>query len=90
MRVGRRAGEVVATGGVMEHGAVVRNKNLVVHPAHRRSTVGLAMLSHLAADARTTGRYVGTFAVAGDSGERLYLAAGMEPVVVQREWSRPL
>ena len=33
---------------------------------------------------------MGTFSVAGEDGELLYSAAGMNVVVEQREWSRPL
>ena len=69
---------------------VLRNKNLVVHPDHRRSGVGLSVLAGLDVMARARGLVMGTFSVAGEDGELLYRAAGMSVVVEQREWSRPL
>jgi GNAT superfamily N-acetyltransferase len=85
-----RGGIVCGTVCSMTEGAVLRNKNLVVHPDHRRSGVGLSVLAGLDVMARARGLVMGTFSVVGADGERLYRAAGMSVVVEQREWSRPL
>ncbi len=85
-----RGGVVCGTVCSMTGGAVLRNKNLVVHPDHRRSGVGLSVLAGLDVMARDRGLVMGTFSVAGEDGELLYTAAGMNVVVEQREWSRPL
>ena len=85
-----RGGIVCATVCSMAGGAVLRNKNLVVHPDHRRSGVGLSVLASLDVMARDRGLVMGTFSVAGEDGEFLYRAAGMSVVVEQREWSRPV
>ena len=85
-----RGGTVCGTVCSMTGGAVLRNKNLVVHPDHRRSGVGLSVLASLDVMARDRGLVMGTFSVAGEDGELLYSAAGMSVVVEQREWSRPL
>jgi GNAT superfamily N-acetyltransferase len=85
-----RGGIVCGTVCSMIEGGVLRNKNLVVHPDHRRSGVGLSVLASLDVMARARGLVMGTFSVAGEDGELLYRAARMSVVVEQREWSRPL
>jgi hypothetical protein len=74
----------------MADNTVLRNKNLVVHPDHRRTGVGLSVLAKLHDMALDRGLVLGTFSVAGEDGELLYRAARMSVVVEQREWSRPL
>lgn len=81
---------VVGTVGSMANEVILRNKNLVVHPDHRRTGVGLSVLATLDDMARDRGLVLGTFSVAGEDGELLYRAADMSVVVEQREWSRPL
>ena len=85
-----RDGIVCGTVCTMADDTVLRNKNLVVHPDHRRTGVGLGVLAHLHTMARDRGLVLGTFSVAGEDGELLYRAAHMSVVVEQREWSRPL
>lgn len=85
-----REGIVCGTVCTMADDTVLRNKNLVVHPDHRRTGVGLSVLSKLHEMARDRGLVLGTFSVAGEDGELLYRAANMSVVVEQREWSRPL
>jgi GNAT superfamily N-acetyltransferase len=85
-----RDGVVCGTVCTMADDVVLRNKNLVVHPDHRRTGVGLSVLATLHDMARDRGLVLGTFSVAGKDGELLYSAAHMSVVVEQREWSRPL
>lgn len=85
-----RDGVVCGTVCTMADDVVLRNKNLVVHPEHRRTGVGLGVLAQLDTMARDRGLVLGTFSVAGEGGELVYRAAHMSVVVEQREWSRPL
>lgn len=85
-----RDGIVCGTVCTMVHDVVLRNKNLVVHPDHRRTGVGLGVLAKLGDMARARGLVLGTFSVTGEVGELLYRAADMSVVVEQREWSRSL
>ncbi len=85
-----RDGIVCGTVCSMSDDVILRNKNLVVHPDHRRTGVGLGVLATLDDMARARGLVMGTFSVAGEDGSHLYRAAQMSTVVEQREWSRPL
>lgn len=68
---------------------VLRFKNLVVHPAYRRTAVASALLARLAAFGRKRGYGEQcALALAGESGEKLYRALGMVEVGSQIEWSR--
>jgi GNAT superfamily N-acetyltransferase len=86
----RREGIVCGTVLSMAVDGILRMKNLVVHPDHRRTGVGLGVLGRLDVMARERALVLGTFSVAGDVGELLYRAAAMQGVVEQREWSRRL
>lgn len=86
-----RNGETVGAIGALHGNGVLRLKNIVVHPAHRRQGVGLGMLAHLG----TIGASRGisdhcVFAVRGEIGELLYRAAGMRVIGSVVEWSRQL
>ncbi len=84
-------GETVGAIGLVAGDGLMRLKNLVVHPRHRRRSNGLDMLSQAAALGRTRGlREQCTLAVSGDAGELLYRAAGMQVVGIQVEWSKPI
>jgi ribosomal protein S18 acetylase RimI-like enzyme len=86
-----RDGETVGAIGALRGEGVLRLKNIVVHPAHRRRGVGLAMLGHLGMIASSRGisdQIV--FAVRGEIGELLYRAAGMREIGSVVEWSKPL
>ena len=85
-----RDGMVCGTVCSMADDVILRNKNLVVHPDHRRTGVGLGVLATLDDMARDRGLVLGTFSVAGEDGALLYRAAAMSIVVEQREWSRSL
>ena len=85
-----RDGVVCGTVCTMAEDVVLRNKNLVVHPDHRRTGIGLGVLATLDDLARARGLVLGTFSVIGEVGELLYRAADMSIVVEQREWSRSL
>ncbi|HET9397681.1 MAG TPA: GNAT family N-acetyltransferase [Sphingomicrobium sp.] len=84
-------GTVVGAIGAVWGDGIVRAKNVVVHPAHRRRTIGKAMLCHIAALGRDRGiSEQCVMAVRGETGELLYRAAGMQVVGFQVEWSKPL
>lgn len=84
-------GEIVGAVGAVWGDRVVRAKNVVVHPGHRRRTIGKAMLCHIAAVGRARGvSEQCVMAVKGEAGELLYRAAGMEMVGAQVEWSKLL
>jgi GNAT superfamily N-acetyltransferase len=85
-----RDGIVCGTVCTMAVDGILRNKNIVVHPDHRRTGVGLGILARLDAMARSRQMLMGTFSLAGEDSALLYRAAGMRTVVEQREWSRPL
>jgi GNAT superfamily N-acetyltransferase len=87
----RHHGEVCGAMGMAEVGPMMRLKNFVVAPAHRRRGVGAAMLRagvRLAQDRNKA--VIGGFAMAGDAGEALYLGSGFTPVTRQWGWDRLL
>lgn len=84
-------GTIVGAVSAVWGDGIVRAKNVVVHPAHRRRTIGKAMLCHIAALGRQRGVFEQcVMAVRGEAGELLYRAAGMQMVGFQVEWSKPL
>ena len=86
-----RDGETVGAIGALRGEGVLRMKNIVVHPAHRRQGVGLGMLGHLGTIGMSRGLSDQiVFAVRGEIGELLYRAAGMREIGSVVEWSKPL
>ena len=84
-------GKVVGAIGAVHGDQILRFKNILIHPGHRRRGLGRAMLGALAALGRERGILEqAVFAVRGNAGERLYRACGMQPVGEMIEWSRPL
>ena len=84
-------GAVVATAGLIAGDGVARIKNIVVHPDHRRQRIGASLLANIAAIGRARGLpNLCLFALAGQTGERLYRALGMSIAGTQVEWSKPL
>jgi GNAT superfamily N-acetyltransferase len=84
-------GETVGAVGAVRLPGILRMKNVLVHPEHRRKGLGATMLAHLADLARKEGRWgVCIFAVEGSAGERLYRSVGLQVVGRQVEWSRAL
>jgi GNAT superfamily N-acetyltransferase len=84
-------GEVVGAVGAIRGESILRLKNILIHPDHRRRGLGREMLNSLAALGRESGILEqAVFAVRGNAGERLYRACGMRPVGEVVEWSRPL
>jgi len=84
---GRTVGAIGAVWGVR----MLRIKNIVVHPAHRRQSIGQAMLCQ----AGNLGRMRGiseqcVLAVRGEAGELFYRALGMEVIGAQVEWSKQI
>ncbi len=71
--------------------AIVRIKNVVVHPAYRRHSIATELLSHVAALGRTRGiKQQCLVALAGGAGEKLYRTLGMHQAGSCFEWSRRL
>jgi ribosomal protein S18 acetylase RimI-like enzyme len=84
-------GETVGAVGHVAGDGLLRIKNLVVHPDHRRRSIGCAMLSQVAA----LGREIGIveqclLAVRSEVGELLYRAVGMRVAGSLVEWSKPI
>jgi ribosomal protein S18 acetylase RimI-like enzyme len=91
MFLAQREGQTVATAGLIPGEGVMRVKNIVVHPDHRRQRYGASILAHLAAIGRARGLpTLGLFALANEPGEQLYRAVGMSVAGTQVEWSKPL
>lgn len=86
-RDGAAVGAVSAVWGE----GMLRFKNLVVHPAFRRTAVASTLLARLAAYGRDRGYgQQCALALAGEAGEMLYRTLGMTEAGSQIEWSRPL
>lgn len=84
-------GEIVGAIGAIRGDGILRMKNILIHPAHRRQGLARAMLHRLAAIGREQGiSEQCVFAVRGDAGEQLYRSSGMQLVGAQVEWSKPL
>jgi GNAT superfamily N-acetyltransferase len=70
---------------------LLRLKNLVVAPTHRRRGVGAAILDAAAAMAHARGlAAVGCFALPGEAGDALYRSNGFVPATSQMGWDRAL
>lgn len=84
-------GEAVGAISAIWGDGLLRLKNIVVHPDHRRRSVGHAMLRLLAAIGAERGiSEQCVFAVRGDAGEHFYGAAGMKTVGTVMEWSKSI
>lgn len=71
--------------------AIVRIKNVIIHPAHRRRSIGTELVSHVAAMGRKRGiREQCLVALGGGAGERLYRSLGMHQAGSCFEWSKRL
>jgi GNAT superfamily N-acetyltransferase len=72
-------------------GALLRIKNMLVHPSWRGMGVATAVLHCARLIAwRESWIALGAFVVTGDPGEQLYARAGYQAVARQTEWMRPL
>ena len=84
-------GEMVGAIGAIWGDGLLRMKNIVVHPAYRRRSIGKGIVSQLAALGRERGVSEHcVLAIRGEPGERLYRSAGMRLVGIQVEWSKPI
>lgn len=86
---GEAEGRVLGVVGVVWGEDIVRVKNLVVHPGHRRRSVATALLHHAAALGRERG--IGEqclVALKGGAGEGLYRSMDMTEVGSCFEWSK--
>ena len=89
--LGEIDGRIVGVVGALWGDGIVRVKNLLVHPDHRRRSVGSALLSHIAALGRERDlREQCVLALEGGAGEKLYRSLGMQQPGSQFEWSRRL
>ena len=87
----RRGGEIVGAIGSAPCGSLLRLKNLVVDPAHRRRGIATATALRFAALARDEGLVAaGCFALDGEPGLAFYPRAGYRVAVRQIEWIRDL
>ena len=72
-------------------GALLRLKNMLVHPSWRGMGVATAVLHCARLTAWREGwSALGAFVVSGDPGEQLYIRAGYQAVARQTEWMRPV
>ncbi len=89
--LGEIGGKVVGVVGALWGDGIVRVKNLLVHPDHRRRSIGTALLSHIAVLGRQRGlREQCVLALEGGAGEKLYRSLGMRQPGRQFEWSKRL
>lgn len=83
-------GEPVAVVGTLRVGGLLRLKNLLVRPDRRREGIARRVTSTLLARADAEDRTLGTVALAGDHGERIYRSLGMAVAGEYTEWSLSL
>lgn len=82
-------GVAVGAIGAIWFDRLLRVKNVVVHPDHRRRSVAMTMLSMMAELGRTRGvPELCLVAVRGEPGEQLYHKCGMRMIGTQVEWSK--
>jgi ribosomal protein S18 acetylase RimI-like enzyme len=82
-------GQKVGAIGAIWGDDLLRIKNVIVHPDHRRRSIGRRMLDLMAALGRSRGvSEQCLIALPGGAGERLYRSAGMELIGTQVEWSK--
>ena len=86
IRVGER---VAGTAGTMEHGPLLRLKNILVHRGLRRRGIASAAVAAFGLVAEEQGRTLGFFGVEGTPGAAVYRACGMTPVARWVEWLGP-
>jgi GNAT superfamily N-acetyltransferase len=87
----RRDGVPCGAVGFRRTAHLLRLKNLIVAPTHRRRGVGAAILNAAAAMAHAQGlAAVGCFALPGEAGEALYRRGGFVATTSQMGWDRPL
>lgn len=85
----RRGGEIVGAVCTAPCGSLLRMKNLVVDPAHRRRGVATATAVRFARLAKEGGfTATGCFALEGEPGLAVYPRAGYSPSARQTEWVR--
>ncbi|HEX8771576.1 MAG TPA: GNAT family N-acetyltransferase [Acidimicrobiales bacterium] len=84
-------GDVCGAVATLELPAMIRAKNLFVHPGRRREGIAAGAMGALSHEAAARGKEaVGIFGVPGNLGDAVYRRLGMKPVVSQFEWSRSL
>ena len=80
---------VTGTAAVMDHGALMRLKNLLVHREYRRRGIATAAIAAFGIMAEEKGRTLGLFTVVGSAGDLVYRGCGMKPVARWVEWLGP-
>jgi predicted GNAT family acetyltransferase len=83
----RRQGDVVAAACAAASGPLLRLKNVVVDPAHRRRGVATALAVRFAGLAAELGfSATGCFAIEGEVAMGIYVRAGYREATSQVEW----
>ncbi len=84
-------GAICGVVGLAGSNAMLRIKNLIVHPSWRRMGIGTAVVRCAHAQAWREGwPALGVFALAGYHAEQFYRGAGLGAVTTQTEWMRPM
>ena len=83
-------GEICGTVGAMKAAHIVRLKNLVVRPSHRKKGVGRGATLALWKKAFESGKRLAVFGVPGGGGYATYKSAGLHPTWPQYEWCKKL
>jgi GNAT superfamily N-acetyltransferase len=86
-----RGGRVAGAVNVAICGSILRMKNLIITPEHRRQGVATRFAAGLAQMAATMKcDAAGCFAIVGEIGAQVYPGAGYREVIRQVEWVKPL
>ena len=83
-------GEICGTVGAMNAEHILRLKNLVVRPSHRKKGVGRGTTLALWKMAFDSGKRLATFGATGGGGYATYKSAGLYPTRPQIEWCKKL
>jgi hypothetical protein len=84
-------GEVAGAVNVAVCGTILRMKNLVISPEHRRHGVATRFAAGLGRMAAAVGcEAAGCFALVGEAGAQVYPRAGYRVAIRQVEWMKPL
>ena len=83
-------GEICGNVGAMHAAHILRLKNLVVRPCHRKNGFGRGATLALWKKAFDAGKRLATFSVPGGGGYATYKSAGLYPTRPQYEWCKEL
>jgi hypothetical protein len=86
----RMDGEVCGSFGLAERRPLLRLKNVLVGPKHRRRGLARTMVAFGLSEAWRRKLHFGCYAFPGEVGAHLYASCGMSIVGSQTEWTAPL